>query len=475
MRKYTRDLYARLEAETGQSTGFRPVGLHRGRRRPRTASRSTAASRRSTATAASTSRRSPRPRSRSSFPLAATDDLLAGFYVKDDGRVNPVDVTMSLAKGARQQGVRIVEGVSAGGIRSAEGRSPGSRPRPATSSARSSSTAPGCGRGSSAATHGVTIPQPGGRALLPASPSTIDGIDPDGPVLEDPAAYGYFREEGGGLMVGLFEPVCAPWKVDGDPGRLLVRRAAAGLGPHGAVTSSGRWTACRSPHEVGDPEVLLRPGELHARPDALSSASPRPPKNYFVCAGLNSMGILPAADSAGCWRTGSRPALPTSTSPASTSVAPSRTRPRARYRSARTTEILGMVYAVHSPGTQLASARGVRALPPPPRPGGAGRVLQGRQRLGEPRLLRLRNSCATRRIRRGGGAIGGGTGRPSTAPSATASASWTCRSWPTSSCRERMRAQCWTGCPRVPSTARSGSSPIPSGSTTRRGCWPTSR
>ncbi len=34
------------------------------------------------------------------FPLARTDDLLAGFYVADDGRVNPVDVTMSLAKGA---------------------------------------------------------------------------------------------------------------------------------------------------------------------------------------------------------------------------------------------------------------------------------------------------------------------------------------------------------------------------------------
>src|SRR5512144_372598 len=27
LRKYTRDLYARLEAETGQATGFRPVGF----------------------------------------------------------------------------------------------------------------------------------------------------------------------------------------------------------------------------------------------------------------------------------------------------------------------------------------------------------------------------------------------------------------------------------------------------------------
>ena len=36
-------------------------------------------------------------------------------------------------------------------------------------------------------------------------------------MLEDPANYGYFREEGGGLMLGMFEPVCAPWRVDGIP------------------------------------------------------------------------------------------------------------------------------------------------------------------------------------------------------------------------------------------------------------------
>ena len=46
------------------------------------------------------------------FPIARTDDVLAGFYVPGDGRVNPVDVTMSLAKGARMQGATIVQGVS---------------------------------------------------------------------------------------------------------------------------------------------------------------------------------------------------------------------------------------------------------------------------------------------------------------------------------------------------------------------------
>ena len=44
--------------------------------------------------------------------------------------------------------------------------------------------------------------------------------------------------------------------------------------------------------EAGVQEVLLRPGELHARPAARSSARRRSCKNYFVAAGLNSIGIL---------------------------------------------------------------------------------------------------------------------------------------------------------------------------------------
>jgi glycine/D-amino acid oxidase-like deaminating enzyme len=40
------------------------------------------------------------------------DDVLAGFYIPTDGRVNPIDVTMALGKGARMRGVRIAEGVA---------------------------------------------------------------------------------------------------------------------------------------------------------------------------------------------------------------------------------------------------------------------------------------------------------------------------------------------------------------------------
>src|SRR4029079_8666180 len=42
-------------------------------------------------------------------PLMRTDDIIHGFWTPDEGRANPVDVTMSMAKGARQRGARIFE------------------------------------------------------------------------------------------------------------------------------------------------------------------------------------------------------------------------------------------------------------------------------------------------------------------------------------------------------------------------------
>src|SRR6478736_1429807 len=115
MRKYTRDLYAGLEAETGLSTGFKPVGFIEvaGDKDRLEEYRRVSAFNRycgvdvheiSAAEVAEL------------FPLARTDDILAGFYVAEDGRANPVDVTMSLAKGARQRGARILEQVPVTGV-----------------------------------------------------------------------------------------------------------------------------------------------------------------------------------------------------------------------------------------------------------------------------------------------------------------------------------------------------------------------
>jgi 4-methylaminobutanoate oxidase (formaldehyde-forming) len=115
MRKYTRDLYARLPDETGQATGFKPVGfieLATDRDRLEEYRRVAAFNRHC---GVDVHEISP-TELRTLFPLARTDDVLAGFYVKEDGRANPVDVTMALARGARLAGATIIEGVRVTGV-----------------------------------------------------------------------------------------------------------------------------------------------------------------------------------------------------------------------------------------------------------------------------------------------------------------------------------------------------------------------
>src|ERR1700733_8316745 len=115
MRKYTRDLYTRLEAETGQSTGFRATGFIEvacDRDRLEEYRRVSAFNR---YCGIDVQEIAP-SQVKELFPLARVDDILAGFYVKEDGQANPVDITMALAKGARLQGATILEGVPATGF-----------------------------------------------------------------------------------------------------------------------------------------------------------------------------------------------------------------------------------------------------------------------------------------------------------------------------------------------------------------------
>jgi 4-methylaminobutanoate oxidase (formaldehyde-forming) len=121
MRKYTRDLYSQLEAETGQATGLAQVGfieLAPDKDYLEEYRRISAFNRKC---GIDVQELSPSEVGEL-FPLCKTDDLLAGFYVADDGRVNPVDAAMALSKGARAQGARIFEGVTVAGVSQEQGR-----------------------------------------------------------------------------------------------------------------------------------------------------------------------------------------------------------------------------------------------------------------------------------------------------------------------------------------------------------------
>src|SRR6476660_9826117 len=83
MRKYTRDLYSRLEAETGQATGFKPVGFIEVASDPDRLEEYRRVSAFNRYCGINVDEISPSV-VKELFPLARIDDVLAGFYVKED-------------------------------------------------------------------------------------------------------------------------------------------------------------------------------------------------------------------------------------------------------------------------------------------------------------------------------------------------------------------------------------------------------
>src|SRR5260221_1524757 len=114
--KYSVELYDRLEAETGQATGWKRNG---GLRLACNAERMTEIKRQAT-TAHSFGLEmellSPKE-ALALWPIMAIADLVRAAFLPTDGQANPADITQSLAKGARNRGVTFIEETRVTGIR----------------------------------------------------------------------------------------------------------------------------------------------------------------------------------------------------------------------------------------------------------------------------------------------------------------------------------------------------------------------
>ena len=286
--RYSRDLYARLEAETGHSTGFRPVGhisLATTPQRQEALRREAAWMHGFGVDDVEISAREIAEM----WPLARTDDVLSGFYVADEGRADPVGVATSLAKGARQLGVQIAEGVAATGIETCGRQVCAVLTETGRIETDVVVNAAGMWARQFGALAGVSVPLQAAEHYYLLT-DTVPGMDPDLAVIEDPDNYGYYRPEGDGMLVGLFEPVGAPWSLDGVArnfsfGKLPPdwERMERFLGPALAripcLTETGvRTFFCGPESFTADVKPLIGPApELDG---------------YFVAAGLNSLGIL---------------------------------------------------------------------------------------------------------------------------------------------------------------------------------------
>ena len=359
-RRYTRELYASLEAETGQATGFRPVGfieLAADADRLVEYRRIAALNRLHGVDVHEISAREVAALA----PLTRVDDVLAGFYTPGDGRVNPVDASMALAKGARARGARIVEGVAVASVSAAGGRATGvvteggQRVR-----ADVVVNAAGMWARQLAAKSGIPLPLQAVEHYYLIT-DKMPQVDPDTPVVEDPASFAYIRPEAGGMMVGLFEDKAAAWKPEGVP-----RDASFVTIPPDweRITPFLTRAMSRVPATLDVGAKLLFCGpESFTHDGAPLIGEANELRGYFVAAGLNSIGILSGGGAGRCVANWIINGAPDEDVTAVNVDRASHALCTRAARSARSPETLEKTYGCHYPTLQPKTARGGKRSP----------------------------------------------------------------------------------------------------------------
>ena len=288
MSRYTSDLLPTLTEETGQETGFRTIGhLHLActPQRLETITRETLFAK---AHGVPIEMVGPEEVQRH-WPTIRVDDVIAAAWVPDEGRANPSDVAMAFAKGARMGGTKIIEGVPVTGFTKANGRVTGVVTPQGTIETENVVVAAGMWGRQLGELAGVSLPLQAAEHYYLLT-DEVEWADTNAPVVEDPDRYGYYREETGGMLVGLFEPEAAPWSLDDIPEDL----GFAVLPPDWERTGDFLATAMeRFPllESAGIRQFFCGPESFTPDNGPLLGEVPEL-RGFYAACGLNSLGIL---------------------------------------------------------------------------------------------------------------------------------------------------------------------------------------
>jgi len=357
--QYSAELYQKLEAETGQATGWKQCGSILVARTPErvTLFRRIASAARAQGVACEIVSIEEAARK---YPVMRTDDLAGALWLPEDAKVNPADVTQALAKGARMGGAKIFEQTRVTAIHQKNGAATGVATTRGDIRAEVVINCAGQWAKQLGRMAGVTVPLHSAEHMYIVT-GRVDGVHPDLPVLRDPDGYIYVKEEVGGLLMGGFEPVAKPWAMDGIPEnfefgmlpddwdqfQILMENALIRLP---ALETAEIKTFMNGP-ESFTPDNNFIMGEA---PEL---------KNFFVAAGFNSIGIASGGGAGRAlaeWIVQGEPTL---------DLWPVDIRRFARFHDndgflkERVSEVLGLHYMMPWPNRELQSARPLRRSP----------------------------------------------------------------------------------------------------------------
>ena len=363
---YTRRLLPELEAETGQSTGFREVG--------------------SVSIAHGADRFAELGRLADSYnafglgrmevitaeevghfhPLVRTDDLLGGTWLAHDGMASPVDVVNAYVKGARGRGARCLENVKVTGVRTANGRVAGVETE-AGDGARGFVAcefvvcAAGLWSRHLGRLAGVTIPLHACEHYY-AHTEKLSDLPPDLPVLRDQDKGAYYREDAGSLLVGGFELAARPIRLDAIPEDFCFDELPGHTEEQFMPILADAMERVPLLQEVGWRSFFCGP-ESFTHDDQFHVGESPELGNFYVACGLNSVGIVTSGGIGKVcaeWMDKGHPPLDlTGNDLRRTFVFQG----AQAYIEDRVSETLGLLYDRHYPYRQYASARDVRHSP----------------------------------------------------------------------------------------------------------------
>ncbi|MCE8545662.1 GcvT family protein [Ruegeria pomeroyi] len=294
------------------------------------------------------------------WPLMNAEGVLGGIHMPSDGSANPVDLTQALARGARKHGATIRENVKVEEVLTANGRVTGVRTDHGTITADFVVNCGGMWARDLGRQNGVGVPLHAcEHYYLVTEP--IPDLPADLPVLRSYCDGTYWKEDAGKLLFGFAHFQAKPWATGGIPESFefdslpfveddVMEVLDLAMNRVPILQETGIRTFFNGPESYShDGRFTL--GEA---PDL---------KGYFVLAGVNSTGIQSgsgAGKALADWIMAGHPTMDLS------EMDPARIeewQARDPYLRERCPETLVLTYAMHWPGRQRESARGLRRTP----------------------------------------------------------------------------------------------------------------
>ena len=359
--EYSMSLLPELEAETGQSTGFRQVGsLSIAHSEARFEELKRVAAMNNAFGVTRVDIVTPEE-IKALYPLLKTRDLLGGSWVAQDGQASPVDVVQAFIKGARMRGAQCIEGVSVTGIGIDANRVTGVETDCGSIKTDFVVNCGGMWARALGRLAGVNVPLHACEHYYAHTEKLAD-LPPDLPVMRDHDKSAYYREDAGSLLVGAFEKKARPWGMHGIPDDFCFDELPGHVEDQLMPVLEDAMQRVPMLQNVGWRSFFCGP-ESFTPDDQFHLGEAPEVRNFFVAAGLNSVGIQSAGGVGKAlaeWMDKGHPPMDLWSNDLRRMYPFHGTR---KFLEARVTESLGLLYENHYPYRQYATARGVRHSP----------------------------------------------------------------------------------------------------------------